>query len=132
MKQFLEFDDAGASDDHPAKGITIGDIRAWHDHQEKLLAALRAFSLLSWAPDAAPGPSCYEVYPVQEAREALRTAGVLLSGKSPLPSDNDGSIMTFPGGKRAVWLGGMAYDEHRRDLVPPRFLDTFDAALQRS
>jgi len=31
MKSFLEFDDAGASDEEPVKGITVGDIRAWHD-----------------------------------------------------------------------------------------------------
>lgn len=27
----LDFDDAGAGDDEPAKGVTVGDIRAWHD-----------------------------------------------------------------------------------------------------
>jgi hypothetical protein len=31
MKSFLDFDDAGAGDDHPARGVTVGDIRAWHD-----------------------------------------------------------------------------------------------------
>lgn len=29
--QLLEFDDAGAPDDEPVKGITMGHIRHWHD-----------------------------------------------------------------------------------------------------
>src|SRR5882724_13719543 len=35
MKQFLDFDDPGAQDDEPVKGLTMGDIRAWHDRFEK-------------------------------------------------------------------------------------------------
>jgi hypothetical protein len=31
LRPILDFDDPGASDDHPAKGVTVGDIRAWHD-----------------------------------------------------------------------------------------------------
>jgi len=31
MRKILEFDDAGAAEDEPAKGVTVGDIRAWHD-----------------------------------------------------------------------------------------------------
>lgn len=99
------------------------------DREKDLEEALRAFMRLSWMPDGAPGPSCYEVYPVADARHALQKAGELLDGKSPFPSDNDGSVLTFPGGKRAVWLGGMAYDEHRRDLVPEPYRAIFDAAL---
>src|SRR5438067_1886933 len=38
-KTFLEFDDAGASDDEPARGVTAGDIRAWHDQYERLLSS---------------------------------------------------------------------------------------------
>lgn len=34
MRDLLEFDDAGAADDEPVKGVTVGDIRAWHDRQE--------------------------------------------------------------------------------------------------
>lgn len=30
-RKILDFDDAGAGDDHPAKGVTIGDIRRWYD-----------------------------------------------------------------------------------------------------
>lgn len=37
----LDFDDAGAHDHHPARGVAIGDIRAWHDEIERLRAALR-------------------------------------------------------------------------------------------
>ena len=36
MKQFLDFDDAGAQDDEPVKGVTMGDIRAWHDYHVEL------------------------------------------------------------------------------------------------
>jgi hypothetical protein len=36
MKPLLDFDDAGATDDHPAKGVTVGDIRAWYDEFERL------------------------------------------------------------------------------------------------
>lgn len=36
MKTFLEFDDAGAQDDEPAKGVTVGDIRAWHDKYDDM------------------------------------------------------------------------------------------------
>lgn len=32
----LEFDDAGASDEEPVKGITMGHIRAWHDSYVEL------------------------------------------------------------------------------------------------
>lgn len=32
----LEFDDPGASDDEPVKGVTMGDIRAWHDSYAEL------------------------------------------------------------------------------------------------
>lgn len=35
MKRILDFDDPGASDDELAKGVTVGDIRAWHDCLEK-------------------------------------------------------------------------------------------------
>lgn len=34
MKTLLEFDDAGAADDEPVKGIVMSDIRAWHDRFE--------------------------------------------------------------------------------------------------
>lgn len=34
----LEFDDPGASDDEPVKGVTMGDIRAWHDSYVELEA----------------------------------------------------------------------------------------------
>lgn len=36
MKPLLEFDDPGANDDEPAKGVTVGDIRAWYDEIERL------------------------------------------------------------------------------------------------
>lgn len=36
MRDLLDFDDAGAGDDEPAKGVTIGDIRSWHDEYAKL------------------------------------------------------------------------------------------------
>lgn len=32
----LEFDDPGAGDDEPVKGITMGDIRAWYDSYVEL------------------------------------------------------------------------------------------------
>ena len=38
-KPFLDFDDPGASDDEPVKGITVGDIRAWHDQYDMLLSS---------------------------------------------------------------------------------------------
>lgn len=40
MKTFLSFDDAGADDDYPARNVTMGDIRAWHDVAEKAHVAL--------------------------------------------------------------------------------------------
>lgn len=36
MRKLLDFDDAGAADDHPAKGVCIGDVRAWHDEMERM------------------------------------------------------------------------------------------------
>lgn len=99
---------------------------------EKLRAALRAFTELEWFPDAAPGPSCYMVSPVPMARQALQQAGILLDGKSPFPSDNNGSVYTVTWDgvpKRSVWLDGMAYGEDQRDLVPEKHRATFDAAL---
>lgn len=41
MRPLLGFDDAGATNDHPAKGVTIGDIRAWHDGGTEVLAWMR-------------------------------------------------------------------------------------------
>lgn len=38
MKPLLDFDDAGAEDDHPARGVTVGDIRAWFDAITELLS----------------------------------------------------------------------------------------------
>lgn len=40
MKEPIEFNVAGASDDEPAKGVTIGDIRAWHNKIEEMSYAL--------------------------------------------------------------------------------------------
>jgi hypothetical protein len=40
-KSLLDFDDAGASDDEPVKGVTVGDIRAWFDERERFRAALQ-------------------------------------------------------------------------------------------
>jgi hypothetical protein len=35
-RPLLDFDEALAQDDHPAKGVTVGDIRAWFDEIERL------------------------------------------------------------------------------------------------
>ncbi len=40
MRPLLDFDDAGASDEEPAKGVTVGDIRAWYDAYDDLLTSL--------------------------------------------------------------------------------------------
>ncbi len=48
MRAILDFDDAGACDDEPAKGVTVGDVRAWHDEIKRLnyaLCALRQTAL---------------------------------------------------------------------------------------
>jgi hypothetical protein len=37
-RSFLDFDDPGAGDDEPVKGITAGDIRAWHDQYDNILS----------------------------------------------------------------------------------------------
>lgn len=36
LNEILEFDDAGAGDDHPAKGVTMAHIRAWFDEVSRL------------------------------------------------------------------------------------------------
>ena len=41
MRDLLEFDDAGAQDAEPAKGVTVGDIRAWFDEIERLREGLQ-------------------------------------------------------------------------------------------
>lgn len=41
MRPLLIFDDAGASNEHPAKGVTVGDIRAWHDGGSAVFAWMR-------------------------------------------------------------------------------------------
>lgn len=48
MRPLLDFDDAGAQDDEPAKGVTVGDIRAWHNDRE-LHSAHYDRILASWA-----------------------------------------------------------------------------------
>ena len=40
--EIISFDDAGAEDDHPVKGITMGHIRRWFDRVEQLHVALEA------------------------------------------------------------------------------------------
>jgi hypothetical protein len=42
LRYLLSFDDPGAEDDHLAKGVTVGDIRMWHDEIERLQGALLA------------------------------------------------------------------------------------------
>ena len=37
--QEICFDDAGAQNDEPVKGVTAGDIRAWHDQYDSLLSS---------------------------------------------------------------------------------------------
>jgi hypothetical protein len=39
-RPLLDFDDFDADDDEPAKGVTVGDIRAWHDDNARLRALL--------------------------------------------------------------------------------------------
>lgn len=41
MRPLLDFDDAGAGDDHPAKDVKVGHIREWHDEMERLRMDLR-------------------------------------------------------------------------------------------
>lgn len=41
MRPLLDFDDAGAGDDEPTKGVLVGHIREWHDEMERLKTALR-------------------------------------------------------------------------------------------
>lgn len=43
IKHPLYFDDAGAADDEPAKGILIGHVRAWHDQIERLKEVITPF-----------------------------------------------------------------------------------------
>jgi hypothetical protein len=40
MRSLLDFDDAGANDDEPVKGVTAGDIRAWFDERQRYRDAL--------------------------------------------------------------------------------------------
>ena len=42
-KRPLEFDDPGADDNEPVKGIVMGEIRAWHDQIERLREVLSPF-----------------------------------------------------------------------------------------
>ena len=104
------------------------------DRIKQLEEALQAFLALDWEPDAAPGPSCYLVSPVLDARKALQTAGKLINGQSPFPSDTDGSlIVTIYDGTehKAVWLGGMAYGEDQAHLVPDQYKDIYLKALSK-
>lgn len=95
----------------------------------ELREALQAFLKLTWVPDGGPA-TYFEVGPIDAAHAALKRAGELLNGVSPFPADIDGTVMMMSSGKRMVWLGGMAYDEDRRHLVPVDKLDIFDAALR--
>lgn len=105
--------------------------RKMSDREKQLEAALRAFIELAWYPDSAPGPSYYMVEPVPKAREALVNAGILLDGRSPFPSDNDGTVMEISG-KWVVWIGGIAYPDYMRDKVPVDKLPIFDEALLKA
>lgn len=58
IHDLLEFDDAGAKDDHPAKGVTVGDIRAWFDENAALREALN--SALSYCDCAVHPTQQYE------------------------------------------------------------------------
>lgn len=40
MRRLLDFDDTGATDEEPVKGVTVGDIRAWFDEMERMKAEI--------------------------------------------------------------------------------------------
>jgi len=48
-KEIITFSDAGAPDDHPVKGITMGHIRRWFDVVEEYEARLRIIAEASSA-----------------------------------------------------------------------------------
>lgn len=101
MKQLLDFDDAGASDEEPAKGVTVGDIRAWHDQYVNIL--------FSWA-------ECRELLSAERARTARVQAlldvqkyenDVLSVGqiRRAMTGRADASCNHWPGSKRCEVCG---------------------------
>lgn len=109
--------------------------------EDKLEDALKAFMKLRWDADQGPEPTCFLVYPLMEARDALKQAGILLTGKSPFAADHDGAVMVIKQHdpetnenfiSKMVWLGGMAYSERDEHLVPEKFKEIFKAALENA
>jgi hypothetical protein len=49
MRDLLDFDDAGAGDDEPTKGVLIGHIREWHDEMDRLRIAIHGVCLFNWS-----------------------------------------------------------------------------------
>jgi hypothetical protein len=73
MRALLDFDDAGATDDEPVKGVTVGDIHAWHDRVEELEAALRFYACdKHWKHNGSCDPNSAGFEGPNIARAALR------------------------------------------------------------
>lgn len=49
--EIINFDDAGADDDHPVKGITMGHIRRWFDRAEEFELARAELAALIPDPE---------------------------------------------------------------------------------
>lgn len=50
--EIISFDDAGADDDHPVKGITMGHIRRWFEQAEEYEVRLRIIAEAAAAENA--------------------------------------------------------------------------------
>lgn len=80
MRPILDFDDAGASDDEPARGVTVGDIRAWHDaFEEEKNAVSRVWAALGISTyEQAGGKAIWEI--VAEHKQAIFDLGYKAAG----------------------------------------------------
>jgi hypothetical protein len=127
LSKLVEHDDV-------LRHVCADDVRDLVSEVDRLRGALRAFLKLSWTPDSVPGPNFYVVDDMKAARSALQTAGLLVDGRSPFQSDNDGSLMVFVDfdgtRRRSVWFGGHAYSEDRPELVPDQHRAAFRTALE--
>lgn len=74
MKPLLDFDDAGAAASEPAKGVTVGDIREWHDEMERLRDLVREVIYAGQGDirtDAGPAEILAETKWYDRAKEAI-------------------------------------------------------------
>jgi hypothetical protein len=95
LQYLLSFDDPGATDDHLAKGVTVGDIRMWFDEMTQLRDAMKRANQILTVPAAEYVPAIPEAWDV--LNRALR---IYPNGAPMFAADG---MMLNPDGSRSIF-----------------------------